>query len=140
MTIIHSEPAWRALWTGLLIPRSAGKKRCSRCLRPWEEEARWPLVVFVQGSAWRTPDRGYEIPQLSHLAQQGYVVATVCHRDSTQGNPFPAYLQDVKTAIRFLRAHAEEYGIDPEHVCDLRHFLRRKHRHAGRRNGERSPL
>jgi len=44
-------------------------------------------------------------------------VATVCHRDAREGNPFPAFLQDVKTAIRFLRAHAEEYGIDAAHVC-----------------------
>ena len=86
-------------------------------LRPWEEAARYPLVVFVQGSGWTTPGLGYEIPQLARLSQQGFVVATVCHRDATEGNPFPAFLQDVKTAIRFLRAHAEEYSIDPERVC-----------------------
>ena len=34
-----------------------------------------------------------------------------------EGNPFPAYLQDVKTAIRFLRAQGEEYGIDTERVA-----------------------
>ena len=102
---------------GIAYSAVGGEKTMLTLLRPWDEEARYPLVLFVQGSAWRTPDRGYEIPQLSHLAQQGYVVATVCHRDSTQGNPFPAYLQDVKTAIRFLRAHAEEYSVDPEHVA-----------------------
>src|SRR5690606_13136876 len=32
-------------------------------------------------------------------------------------HPFPAYLQDTKTAIRFLRAHAEEFGIDAERVA-----------------------
>lgn len=112
-------------------PRQTGMARMEACvpysaiggdhttltlLRPWNETARYPLVVFVQGSAWHTPNLGFEIPQLSHLAQQGYVVATVCHRDSSMGNPFPAFLQDVKTAIRFLRAHAAEYCIDPEHV------------------------
>lgn len=86
-------------------------------LKPWEEAARYPLVVFVQGSGWTTPNLGYEIPQLSRLAQQGYVVATVSHRDAKEGNPYPAFLQDVKTAIRYLRAHAEEYSIDPAHVC-----------------------
>jgi acetyl esterase/lipase len=86
-------------------------------LKPWEEAARYPLVVFVQGSGWTTPDRGYEIPQLAHLAQRGFVVATVCHRDARQGHPFPAFLQDVKTAIRFLRFNAEKYSIDPARVC-----------------------
>lgn len=101
------------------IPYSAvgGVKTTLTLLKPWEESARYPLVVFVQGSGWTTPDLGYEIPQLSHLAQRGYVVATLSHRSAVEGGPYPAFLQDVKTAIRFLRAHAEEYCIDPEHVC-----------------------
>ena len=75
-----------------------------------------PLLVFVQGSAWCTPDFDYELPQLAMFARAGFVVATVGHRDCTKGHPFPAYLQDVKCAIRYLRKHAEEYSIDPEHV------------------------
>lgn len=75
-----------------------------------------PLLVFVQGSGWCTPDFDHEIPQLALFAHAGFVVATVGHRDSTKGHPFPAYLQDVKCAIRYLRKHAEEYSIDPEHV------------------------
>ena len=102
---------------GVSYSQRGGDHTVLTLLRPWEEAARYPLVVFVQGSAWTTPDRGYEIPQLARLAQRGYVVATVCHRDATQGNPFPAFLQDVKTAIRFLRIHAEQYSIDPERVC-----------------------
>lgn len=101
---------------GISYSAIGGAKTVLTLLKPWEEGARYPLMVFVQGSGWTTPDRGYEIPQLSRLAQQGYVVATVCHRDATEGNPFPAFLQDVKTAIRYLRAHADEYGIDPERV------------------------
>lgn len=86
---------------------------------PWGElEGRkYPLVVFVQGSAWTFPDVNYEIPQLSQLARQGYVVATIEHRSSVQGHAWPAYLEDTKCAIRFLRANAAQYGIDPERVC-----------------------
>lgn len=80
------------------------------------EPPRRPLIVFVQGSAFTFPNIHYEIPQLSHYAQSGYVVATLTHRNCLDGHPFPAYLQDVKTAIRFLRKHADEYGIDPERV------------------------
>ena len=76
-----------------------------------------PLVVFVQGSAWKTPNLNYEIPFLSHLAEAGMVVATVCHRSSAEGHPFPAFLEDVKCAIRFLRAHATDYAIDPSRVA-----------------------
>jgi len=90
-------------------------------IRPWQQEgeapAKRPLIVFLQGSAWTSPDLNYEIPQLSRYAQKGYAVATLTHRSSSQGHPFPAYLQDTKAAIRFLRANAERFGIDSERVA-----------------------
>ena len=90
-------------------------------IRPWQQEgeapAKRPLIVFLQGSAWTSPDLNYEIPQLSRYAQKGYAVATLTHRSSSQGHPFPAYLQDTKAAIRFLRANAERFAIDPERVA-----------------------
>ena len=76
-----------------------------------------PLIVFVQGSGWTTPNLDYELPMLSHFAEEGIAVATVCHRSTLDGHPFPAFLQDAKCAIRYLRAHAEEYNIDPERVA-----------------------
>lgn len=76
-----------------------------------------PLIVFVQGSSWRLPHLGEEIPQLVQFVKKGYVVATVQHRNSLDGHPFPAFLQDVKTAIRFLRAHAQKYAINPDRVA-----------------------
>jgi acetyl esterase/lipase len=87
--------------------------------RDWANETappKRPLIVFVQGSAFTFPNIYYELPQLSHYARHGYVVATVTHRNCLEGHPFPAYLQDVKTAIRFLRKNAEEYGIDAERI------------------------
>ena len=88
-------------------------------IQPWGagNGKKYPLVVFVQGSAWTFPDINYEIPQLSQLARMGYVVATIEHRSAPLGNPWPAYLEDTKCAIRYLRAHADEYGIIPERVC-----------------------
>jgi acetyl esterase/lipase len=76
-----------------------------------------PLIVFVQGSSWRTPRMGEEIPQLVRFAQNGYTVATVQHRSAIDGYPFPAFLEDVKTAIRYLRKNAKKYAIDPERVA-----------------------
>lgn len=90
-------------------------------ITPWKQEGaapvKRPLIVFLQGSAWTSPDLNYEIPQLSRYAQKGMVVATITHRDSSKGHPFPAYLQDTKTAIRFLRANDERFDIDPERVA-----------------------
>ena len=79
------------------------------------EERLFPLVVYVQGSAWFKQDIGYEIPQLSRFANKGYVVAVVEYRPSTVA-PFPAQIKDTKTAIRFLMKNASTYSIDPEKI------------------------
>jgi len=92
-----------------------------RILKPWKNDLnkdnRYPLIVFIQGSGWTFPNIGYHLPHIAQLAMKGYVVATVTHRSSNDGHPFPAFLQDTKSAIRYLRAHAEEHQIDPERVA-----------------------
>lgn len=89
-------------------------------LKPWDTEenakAKYPLIVFVQGSGWTFPDVYYQLPQLAQFAREGYVVATLTHRNCLKGHPFPAYLEDVKTGIRFLRKNAQQYQIDPDRV------------------------
>ena len=92
-------------------------------IAPWFNEAdennkpKWPLIVFLQGSAWTFPDVNYKLTQLASIARMCYVVAKITHRNFMEGHPAPAFLQDAKTAIRFLRKNAEEYHIDPERVC-----------------------
>lgn len=85
---------------------------------PWNEapDATYPAIVFLQGSAWKFPDRNYELPQLAWYANHGYVVMSITHRSSLEGHPYPAFLQDAKTAIRYLRAHAEQYHVDPDRI------------------------
>lgn len=80
-----------------------------------ESTLRYPLVVYVQGSAWGEQYVYGSLPQLVPLARVGFVVASVKHRPSSQAR-FPGFLQDVKSAIRFLRANAEKYFIDPSQV------------------------
>jgi len=76
-----------------------------------------PLVLYVHGGGWnaghsRNSGAFVDFPGvLAGLAAKGYVVASVNYRLSGEA-PFPAAIQDVKAAIRWLRAHAGEYGID----------------------------
>lgn len=106
----------------IIYSTAAGENLPLTMLLPWNlddeniKKEKKPLIVFVQGSAWTTPDREFEIPQLAAFARAGYIVATVEHRSALNGNAFPAYLQDVKCAIRYLRANAKQYGIDSERV------------------------
>lgn len=104
----------------IVYAEHGGKKLTMRVLTPWRngvnEACRYPLILFIQGSGWTFPNINYEIPQLGWYARHGYVVATVTHRSSAEGFPFPAFLEDVKCALRYLRAHAEEFRINPDKV------------------------
>lgn len=95
-----------------------GDELCLQLLKPrWHSGGKgFPLVVFIQGSSWTKPNQFWQIPQLSLLARRGFVIASVTHRHRANA-PAPAFLKDVKTALRFLRAHAEEYDIDKARVC-----------------------
>lgn len=82
---------------------------------------RLPLVVWIHGGGWnrgdsRTSGAYADWPAvLASLAARGYVVASVNYRLSGEAR-FPAQIQDVKAAVRYLRAHAGQYGIDPARV------------------------
>lgn len=90
-------------------------------INPWwdrvnDKTPSYPAVVFVQGSGWTFPNVWTEVPQLCRLAEKGYVVATITHRNCLENHPFPDCLTDVKTAIRFLRCRGREYGIDTDKI------------------------
>lgn len=72
-----------------------------------------PCIIYIQGSAWLEQQILSGIPQLSDFARRGYVIAIVQYRPSTIA-PFPAQILDTKAAIRFMKRHAADYGVDPE--------------------------
>ena len=72
----------------------------------------YPCVVFCQGSAWHQQNLYGHFADHIRLAQKGFVVASVQYRESDLA-PFPAQMQDFKTAVRYLRAHAAELHLNP---------------------------
>ena len=74
---------------------------------------RLPCVLVIHGGAWRGGDRAVHNDLVRQFAQHGYVAATVGYRLAPR-HPFPAQVEDVKCAVRYLRAHADEHRIDPE--------------------------
>lgn len=93
-----------------------GERVAMDVVRPKEaaREAR-PAVVLVHGGGFRRGNRQSYLPVAIRLAQRGYVAATVSYRLAPR-NQFPAALQDVKAAVRFLRANAQRFGLDPERI------------------------
>ena len=72
-----------------------------------------PVVVWIHGGAWMAGSKE-GTPTLA-LAQKGYFTVSISYRLSQEAK-FPAQIEDCKAAIRWLRAHAKEYGIDPERI------------------------
>ncbi|MBK5295426.1 MAG: alpha/beta hydrolase fold domain-containing protein [Acidobacteriia bacterium] len=74
-----------------------------------------PAVLLVHGGGFRRGTRESYLPVAARLAEKGYVAATASYRLAPR-NQFPAAVEDVKAAVRFLRANASKYGIDPERI------------------------
>ncbi len=79
-----------------------------------------PAVVCIHGGGWGKGSRVNHANPAQALAARGYVTATISYRLSGEA-PFPAQIQDCKAAVRFLRANAREYGIDPDNIGAIGH-------------------
>src|ERR1035438_8305255 len=73
-----------------------------------------PLIINIHGGAFRGGDKAMDVP-LDYLAR-GYAVASINYRLS-QDAIFPAQIEDCKAAVRWLRANASKYGLDPSHFA-----------------------
>ncbi len=81
-----------------------------------------PAVVVIHGGGWLEGDkssfasRKYGVPgNIEEFADLGFVAVTINYRLSGEA-PYPAALDDCRCAVRWLRAHAKEYNVDPEHI------------------------
>ena len=73
-----------------------------------------PLVVWVHGGAWRAGNKQWT-QAYPFLTDHGFAVASIQYRFSQEAI-WPAQIQDCKAAIRWLRAHASEYGYDASRI------------------------
>lgn len=74
-----------------------------------------PAIVFVHGGGWSGGKPAQFFWHAKEAAAQGYVGASVQYRLSGVAR-YPAALDDVQAAVRWLRAHAEEFHVDPNRV------------------------
>jgi len=76
-----------------------------------------PALVIIHGGGWRNGDKrriNFLRPTLEY-AGKGYVCVTINYRMLDE-SPITACIEDVKNAVRWLRAHAEEYNVDPNNI------------------------
>lgn len=91
-----------------------------------EGDGPFPAIVFIHGGGWYQGNRQGYRSQVMEAAKRGYVAATISYRlmkfdeakkETTTATPtFPAQIHDAKASIRWLRANAKKYHVDPERI------------------------
>jgi acetyl esterase/lipase len=76
---------------------------------------RLPAIIWLHGGAWRMGDRTWLPDFWDDFALSGFVMVSIDYTLSGDA-PFPRNLHDVRTAIRWVRAHADHYGVIPDAV------------------------
>lgn len=84
-----------------------------------ETQKNLPLLIYLDSGCWHSegPTDGGLWRRFGAL-EKGFAIASVSHR-SMPKNIFPDQIEDVKAAVRFLRAHAQEYGLDAHRFASL---------------------
>lgn len=93
---------------------AAGRALLLDLARPKQHapEGLLPAFVYMHGGAWESGGKEDGAPAICYYAQHGFAAASVGYRLSGEAQ-FPAQVEDCKCAVRFLRANAATYGIDP---------------------------
>jgi len=95
---------------------NVGAKMEMDITRPTNQSGPAPAVLLIHGGGFRAGKRESYAALATRLAAKGYVAATASYRLAPR-HQFPAAVEDVKAAVRFLRANATKYGIDPEKIA-----------------------
>lgn len=75
-----------------------------------------PVLLWICGGGWECCEPQNRMADLSYFAHRGYIVCLAEYRISNTA-PFPAQIQDVKTAIRFIRKNAKKFRADPDRIA-----------------------
>ncbi|NDV95891.1 alpha/beta hydrolase [Dysgonomonas sp. 521] len=81
-----------------------------------DDECRYPALLMVHGGGWTSGSLSMQMPMAQQIASKGYVAIPVEYRLSPEVL-YPAAVHDLKTAVRWVRANAEEYGIDTTKIA-----------------------
>jgi len=81
-------------------------------------EKRLPAIVFFFGGGWVGGSPSQFFPQSDYLASRGMVAISAEYRTKKNGGATPfECVKDAKSAMRYVRAHADELGVDPEKIA-----------------------
>lgn len=85
-------------------------------LQPFGDGKKYPAVVMIPGGWWLVAYKEAETQRAVHIAEAGYVVAMIDYRHVPVAK-YKDAIADVKSAIRYLRAHADDFSIDKNKIA-----------------------
>lgn len=80
-----------------------------------ESDTLCPAILFLHRGGWVSGSKDRYLDTIQEFASHGYVVASVGYRFAP-AHPFPAQVEDAKCAVRYIRAHAKELGVDANRI------------------------
>lgn len=101
--------------TDLVFAAPGGKSLLADLYLPENAKTPPPVILWLHGGAWRVGDRRLAPDLKRFFAARGFAMASIEYRLTGEAI-FPAQLHDVKTAIRWLRSVASQYGFDGERI------------------------
>ncbi|MDF1701323.1 MAG: alpha/beta hydrolase [Planctomycetota bacterium] len=107
--VVYGQGGTRDLRMDIAIPSGATKPM--------------PCLLVFHGGGWIQGDKAQFRPLVEFIAAEGYVAATVQYRLSRPGvknpAPWPAQIEDAKCAVRYIRAHAKRWNVDPDKIAAM---------------------
>lgn len=85
---------------------------------PASAPASRPGIIMIHGGGWVGGDKAQDRNICQLFASEGYVVTTINYRLGPRYN-WPDQIGDVQLAVRYMRAHAAQTGLDPKRICSL---------------------
>lgn len=101
----------------VIYQRKDGRNLRIRFVYPQQDntERKYPLLMHIQGSAWREQNLNDHILDFKDIVTAGYVLAVVEYLPVPYGT-FPSQIEDAKTAMRYIVEHADEHQVDTENL------------------------
>jgi acetyl esterase/lipase len=81
-----------------------------------EGDGPFPMVILIHGGAFKMGDKSMETSNATYLVSKGYAAASINYRLSGEAK-FPAQIQDCKSAVRFIKANAAKYKVNPDKIA-----------------------
>lgn len=103
--VVYTPGGWpQALKADIYQPSGAGPK---------------PAVLLIHGGGWRAPDRREQMASIAErLARRGYVVVNASYRFAPEYR-YPAPVEDLREALKWMRANAAQYQINPNEIAAM---------------------